>query len=199
MCASGVILWGEIRCWSLLGVKGLSGQSWRSLLWTSEEEKHFIPCFPGSFLFLHTSYWKYHTSSQKINTALLSKHTRTHLPLKGQRDFFNSFRASCRLCNNCIRFTCMVKVTYVKLNLFSFSRVNVFCTSTIVSLQRAHVFRGGKQLRTVSILALTSSLHPPLFSTHAKRFSSRAQLFAHYAQSYYVDLNMRHLWWFREM
>ena len=153
----------------------------------------FYSLFSRQFSCLHTSYWKYHTSSQKINTALLSKRTRTHLPLKGQRDFFNSFRASCRLCNNCIRFTCMVKVTQVKLNLFSFSRVNVFCTSTIVSLQRAHVFRGGKQLRTVSILALTSSLHPPLFSTLAKRFSTRVQLFAHYAQSYCVDLDIRHL------
>ena len=54
MCASGVILWGEIRCRSLLGVKGLSVQTWRSLLWTSEEEKHFIPCSPGAvFLFTY--------------------------------------------------------------------------------------------------------------------------------------------------
>ena len=147
----------------------------------------FYSLFSRQFSCLHTSYWKYHTSSQKIHTALLNKRTRTHLLLKGQRDFFNSFRASCCFCNNCIRFTCMVKFTQVKLNLFSFSRVNVFCTSTIVSLQRAHV------LRTVSILALTSSLHPPLFSTLAKRFSTRVQLFAHYAQSYCVDLDMRHL------
>ena len=71
----------------------------------------FYSLFSRQFSCLHTSYWKYHTSLQKINTALLNKRTRTHLPLKGQRDFFNSFRASCRLCNNCIRFTCMVKVT----------------------------------------------------------------------------------------
>ena len=78
--------------------------------------------------------------------------------------------------------------------LFSCQRF-LYKPNRFITARKSRKFtRGGKQLRTVSILALTSSLHPPLFSTLAKRFSTRAQLFAHYAQSYYVDLNMRHLW-----